>query len=125
MHGLSSSWRVTSRANNARSTANAPPAATAWRFAAAISGELRLQEPRRAVGLGALERVGADELGRVPRMVHGGRMRGAHLDKAHGDSARGEVQGRLAARQSDRQLFHMPGNMMPHILGHVRTFQKP
>lgn len=105
MRGCSSTWRVTSRENSTRSTANAPPAATAWRLAAAISGDPRVassafKSPAALSGLVLLSELEQTSSAASPVWCTAVGCAGRISTKAHGDSARGEAQGRLAARQS-------------------------
>ena len=69
-------------------------------------GELRLEHPRSAIGIGALKRVRAHELCGVAGFVHGGAHLGAHLDKLHANAAIGKLECRLAAREPCTQDAH-------------------
>ena len=69
-------------------------------------GELRFEHSRSTVGIGALKRVRAHELRGVTGFMHGGAHLGAHLDKLHANTAIGELERRLTAREPCAQNAH-------------------
>ena len=82
-------------------------------------GELVLERACRRLGVDALERVRADELGDVTRLVHGRGTLGAHLDKTYENPTRGELQRGLATGEpcpDDRDYGKLLSDHRSYIL---------
>ena len=80
-----------------RTTGRHPAGFRAGKHGGTKAPQLFFQHARGALGLGALQRIGANQFGAVVAMMDGGILDGPHLEKTDSETQVGKAEGCLAA----------------------------